>query len=147
MSRAADSDLIAAGDRAYVSSAPGALNIKRPVWLTGEAQAPSAPLTLWYRQPAREWTEALAIGNGRLGAMVFGGVVEERVQLNESTLWAGGPYDPSHPDALKALPEVRRLIFEGKYREANDLVGAKMMARPLKQMPYQPLGDLRLKFA
>ncbi|UCD49758.1 MAG: glycoside hydrolase N-terminal domain-containing protein [Phycisphaerales bacterium] len=114
--------------------------------LQGKAPAPAEPLCLWYRQPAAEWTEALAVGNGRLGAMVFGGIDRERLQLNEDTLYAGGPYDPTHDEALKALPEARRLIFAGKYREAHDLIGAKMMARPLKQMPYQTLGNLLLAF-
>src|SRR5580765_2205186 len=79
------------------------------------AQTNNAPLTLWYRQPAKSWVEALPLGNGRLGAMVFGGVTNERLQLNEDTLWAGGPYDPVNPDAKDALPEVRRLLAERKY--------------------------------
>jgi alpha-L-fucosidase 2 len=66
--------------------------------------APANNNLLWYRQPAEQWTEALPIGNGRLGAMIFGGVARERLQLNEDTLYAGGPYDPSSPDALVALP-------------------------------------------
>ena len=103
-------------------------------------------LLLWYDKPASEWTEALPVGNGRLGAMVFGGPASEQLQLNEDTLYAGSPYDPNNPEALKALPEARRLIFEGRYKEAHDLVGAKMMAQPLKQMPYEPVGDLRLSF-
>ncbi len=103
-------------------------------------------LLLWYDKPASEWTEALPVGNGRLGAMIFGGPASEQLQLNEDTLYAGSPYDPNNPDALNALPEARRLIFEGKYKEAHDLVGAKMMANPIKQMPYEPLGDLRLSF-
>ena len=103
-------------------------------------------LVLWYDRPAREWTEALPVGNGRLGAMVFGGAESERLQLNEDTLYGGGPYDPNNPEALAALPEARRLIFEGRYKEADVLIGAKMMARPIKQMPYQPVGDLLLKF-
>ncbi|MHC4498995.1 MAG: glycoside hydrolase family 95 protein, partial [Planctomycetota bacterium] len=103
-------------------------------------------LKLWYRQPAKKWVEALPIGNGRLGAMVFGGVAEERIQLNEDTVWAGGPYDPTNPEALEALPRARELIFAGKYRDAHELIEAKMMAKPLCQMPYQPVGDLRLKF-
>lgn len=103
-------------------------------------------LVLWYDRPAREWTEALPVGNGRLGAMVFGGTASERLQLNEDTLYGGGPYDPNNPEALAALPEARRLIFEGRYKEADELIGAKMMARPIKQMPYQPVGDLLLKF-
>ena len=65
---------------------------------------------LWYRQPAAEWTQALPIGNGRIGAMVFGGIEAERLQLNEDTLWSGGPYDPVNPLAREALPQVRRLI-------------------------------------
>ncbi|MHC4157008.1 MAG: glycoside hydrolase family 95 protein, partial [Planctomycetota bacterium] len=103
-------------------------------------------LKLWYSRPAKEWVEALPIGNGRLGAMVFGGVAEERIQLNEDTVWAGGPYDPTNPEALAALPKVRELIFAGKYRAAHQLIEEKMMARPLRQMPYQPVGNLRLKF-
>jgi alpha-L-fucosidase 2 len=104
-------------------------------------------LLLWYDKPAIEWTDALPIGNGRLGAMVFGGAAREQLQLNEDTLYAGSPYDPNNPEALKALPEARRLIFEGRYKEAHDLVGAKMMAQPIKQMPYEPVGDLRLSFS
>ena len=103
-------------------------------------------LVLWYDKPAHEWTDALPIGNGRLGAMIFGGPAIEQLQLNEDTLYAGAPYDPNNPQALAALPEARRLIFEGKYKEAHDLVGAKMMAQPIKQMPYQPVGDLKLVF-
>jgi alpha-L-fucosidase 2 len=108
--------------------------------------ASAGDLVLWYQHPAKNWNEALAIGNGRLGAMVFGGVDNERIQLNEDTLWAGGPYDPSNAEALQALPEARRLIFEGKYREAHNLIGKKMMAKPLRQMKYQPVGDLILQF-
>ena len=101
-------------------------------------------LVLWYDKPAREWTEALPIGNGRLGAMIFGGPASEQLQLNEDTLYAGAPYDPNNPNALAALPEARRLVFAGRYKEAHDLVGAKMMAQPIKQMPYEPVGDLKL---
>ena len=103
-------------------------------------------LLLWYDRPADEWTDALPIGNGRLGAMIFGGPVIEQLQLNEDTLYGGGPYDPNTPQALAALPEARRFIFAGKYKEAHDLVGAKMMAQPIKQMPYQPVGDVKLLF-
>ncbi|HLH56007.1 MAG TPA: glycoside hydrolase family 95 protein [Verrucomicrobiae bacterium] len=113
---------------------------------TGKQAAPAEPLSLWYRQPAQKWVEALPVGNGRLGAMVFGGVEKERLQLNEDTLWAGGPYDPVNPDAAAALPEVRQLIFEGKYKEADRLIGAKVMAKPLRQMPYETIGDLFLEF-
>lgn len=112
------------------------------------ADTPDArsPHVLWYRSPALEWTEALPVGNGRLGAMVFGGVARERLQLNDNTLWGGGPYSPATPDALAALPEVRRLIFEGRYAEAQDLANARMMATPVRQMSYQTIGDLILTF-
>lgn len=109
--------------------------------------ADDGSLLLWYDKPATEWTEALPVGNGRLAAMIFGGPGSEQLQLNEDTLYAGSPYDPNNHEALKALPEARRLIFEGRYKEAHDLVDAKMMAQPIKQMPYQPVGDLRLRFA
>ncbi len=105
-----------------------------------------SPLTLWYQQPAGKWTEALPIGNGRLGAMIFGGVEREHLQLNEGTLWAGGPYNPNNTNALGALPEARKLVFAGKYDEAQKLIGEKMMATPLREMPYETLGDLYLDF-
>ncbi|HEY8563109.1 MAG TPA: glycoside hydrolase family 95 protein [Pyrinomonadaceae bacterium] len=111
-----------------------------------EPNAPAEKMSLWYRRPARNWDEALPIGSGRLGAMIFGGIEGERIQLNEDTLWAGSPYDPNNRDARGALPEVRRLIFEGKYTEAARLVNEKMMAVPFKQMPYQTVGDLRFAF-
>nr|WP_238345793.1 glycoside hydrolase family 95 protein [Luteimonas saliphila] len=103
-------------------------------------------LRLWYPRPATQWVEALPLGNGRLGAMVWGGGKHERLQLNEDTLYAGGPYDPTPPDALGALPEVRRLLFARHYAEAEALANEHLMGRPLKQMPYQPLGDLVLDF-
>jgi alpha-L-fucosidase 2 len=110
------------------------------------AQVEDGRLSLWYRAPAKKWTEALPVGNGRLGAMVFGGSEREQFQLNEDTLWAGGPYTPDNTNALTALPEVRRLVFEGKYDEAARLIDRSVMARPLGQMPYQTVGDLFLDF-
>ncbi len=110
------------------------------------APADDGTLTLWYDKPANQWTEALPVGNGKLGGMVFGNPQNERIQLNEGTLWAGGPYNPVNPDAKAALPEVRRLIDDGKYSEAAQLIGAKVMAKPLGQMPYQTVGDLLLDF-
>jgi alpha-L-fucosidase 2 len=107
---------------------------------------PRDRLRLWYRQPATIWEEALPVGNGRFGAMVFGRLGQERLQLNEDTFWAGSPYTPDNPDALAALPEVRRLIAERKFKEATELASAKMMAKPLTQMPYGTLGDLFLEF-
>ena len=105
-----------------------------------------ANLSLWYNKPALRWVEALPVGNGRLAAMVYGRVEQERIQLNEDTLWAGSPYDPNNPDALQALPVVRRLIAEEKFQEAADLVSKSVMAKPLSQMPYGAAGDLFLTF-
>jgi alpha-L-fucosidase 2 len=103
-------------------------------------------LTLRYDAPAEEWVEALPIGNGRLGAMVFGRTATERVQFNEDTVWAGGPHDYAHEGAAAHLPEIRRLLREGKQREAEELALRESMSVPLGQMPYQPVGDLWLDF-
>ena len=103
-------------------------------------------LKLWYCQPADEWVEALPIGNGRLGAMVFGRVEHERIQLNEETLWDGHKFNRNNPEALNALPKVRQLLFEGRNQEATDLAAEKMMGIPPRIKSYQSVGDLRLKF-
>ncbi|MHC4556264.1 MAG: glycoside hydrolase family 95 protein, partial [Planctomycetota bacterium] len=103
-------------------------------------------MKLWYRQPAQEWTQALPVGNGRLGAMVFGGTENERLQFNDDTLWTGQPHEYHHEGAVKYLPAVRKLLFEGKQREAEELAMEQMMSVPLRQEKYQPFGDLRLNF-
>ncbi|MFL6677101.1 MAG: glycosyl hydrolase family 95 catalytic domain-containing protein [Burkholderiaceae bacterium] len=99
-------------------------------------------LSLWYEQAAGPWIEALPVGCGRLGAMVFGRAAQERVQLNIDTLFGGGPYEPDNPAALEALPRVRSLIDEGRFHEASELAGATLMGRPMVQMPYGSAGDL-----
>lgn len=109
------------------------------------AQADDKELTLWYQQAATEWTDALPIGNGRLGAMVYGGIYEEHLQLNEETLWSGGPQSYDNPEAYQHLPKVRELLEQGKYIQAEELA-EKMMGLPKYQMAYQPLGDLFLTF-
>jgi alpha-L-fucosidase 2 len=101
---------------------------------------------LWYERPAAVWTEALPIGNGRLGAMVFGDISRERLQINESTFYTGGPYQPINPDARGHLEEVRALIFAGKYAEAEALSHRTMMAKPYLQTSFQPVGDVWLAF-
>src|SRR5262252_8908609 len=101
---------------------------------------------LWYRQPAASWNEALPIGNGRLGAMVFGGVRSERIQLNEDTIWAGEKRDRNNPEGVKNLAEVRRLLFAGKPKEAEELAERMIISVPKRLPPYQPLGDLQLQF-
>jgi len=102
---------------------------------------------LWYRQPAANWNEALPIGNGRLGAMVFGGVQAERIQLNEDSIWAGEKRDRTNPEGKQNLAEVRRLLFAGKVREAEQLAERTIIAIPKRMPPYQPLGDLMLRFS
>lgn len=99
-------------------------------------------LKLWYDRPAKQWVEALPLGNGRLGAMVFGGVAQDRLQLNEDTFWSGRPYNANHSEALPALAEVRRLLAEGKVDEAEELTQAKLMGRPNCLQAYVPLADL-----
>jgi alpha-L-fucosidase 2 len=106
----------------------------------------SGKLTLWYDKPAKQWVEALPVGNGRLGAMVFGDPSNEVIQLNENTLWAGSPNRNDNPDAKAALPEVRKLIFDGKYKEAQDLVNAKIITKKSHGMTYQTAGNLKLTF-
>ncbi|WP_372631118.1 glycoside hydrolase N-terminal domain-containing protein [Cohnella sp.] len=101
---------------------------------------------LIYRSPARQWDEALPIGNGRLGAMIFGDPRAERVQLNEDSLWHGGARDRHNPDALANLPEIRRLVLEGRLREAERLAAMALTAIPETQRHYVPLGDLFLNF-
>src|SRR5436309_950910 len=98
---------------------------------------PVAANKLWYRQPAAQWVEALPVGNGRLGAMIFGGAEVERLQINEDTLWGGGPYDPMNPAAREALPEIRGLIAAGDFAKAQSLVQQKFMAKPIHEAPYQ----------
>jgi alpha-L-fucosidase 2 len=120
------------------------------------AQEAGAPLELLYKQPAEMWLQALPIGNGRLGGMIFGGVEEERIQLNEDSLWSGGPQDADNPKSAEALAEVRRLLFEGKVEEAQKLTIASMVCKGPGSCAagsayeaygsYQPLGDLRLHF-
>jgi alpha-L-fucosidase 2 len=97
---------------------------------------------LWYRQPAKVWEEAMPLGNGRLGAMVFGGVADERIQLNEHNLWDGYPLNPGNPKSLEALPEIRRLLFEGQNKAAEKLAAGNMLGTPRRVKPYQSLGEL-----
>ena len=130
---------------------------------------------LWYQQPAKRWAEALPLGNGRLGAMVYGGVSDEHIQFNESTLWTGQPHEYQHEGAVKFLPQIRALLNEGraldreatalekagmkaeaaekskgaraKQKEAEEIGGKEFMSVPLHQKTYQAFGDLRISFA
>jgi alpha-L-fucosidase 2 len=124
----------------------GPLSRTLPAYAAEDDAPQGNPLTLWYRQPATEWLQALAIGNGRLGAMVYGGVPVERLQLNEDSIWAGGPHDYADYRAHEVLPEIRRLITEERWLEAQNLADKRFMGRPTEQMQYQPVGDLLLTF-
>lgn len=101
---------------------------------------------LWYRQAAKEWEEALPLGNGRLGAMIFGDPQKERIQLNEESMWYGGHVNRVNPDTKKYLPTIRSLIFEGKIKEAEKLMKYAMSGCPDSMHPYQTLGDIYLEF-
>ena len=101
---------------------------------------------LWYRSPAKIWEEALPVGNGRLGAMVFGKYDEEQIQLNEETYWSGGPYSTVVEGGAEILPEIQKYIFEGQPLKAHKLFGRKMMGYPVEQQKYQSLANLHLFF-
>ena len=101
---------------------------------------------LWYDKPAQYWEEALPLGNGRLGAMVYGNPVHEEIQLNEETVSAGSPYNNYNPEAKNALSTIRQLIFDGKYPEAQALAETKILSKNGFGMPYQTVGSLRLDF-
>ncbi|MDR3700582.1 MAG: glycoside hydrolase family 95 protein [Candidatus Sulfopaludibacter sp.] len=104
------------------------------------------PLTLWYKQPANLWVEALPIGNGRVGAMIFGHAAHERIQFNEQTVWNGEPHDYAHHGASQYLGQLRELLFAGKQKEAEDLAMKEFLSLPLHQRAYQAFGDLLLDF-
>lgn len=99
---------------------------------------------LWYDKPAAKWEDAIPVGNGRLGAMIFGKTDEERVQINEDTYWSGGPYSTVVKGGAKMLPEIQKLVFEGKIFEANKLFGRYIMGYPVEQQKYQSLADIVL---
>lgn len=102
-------------------------------------------LRLWYKRPASQWVEALPLGNSRLGAMVYGDPVREQIQLNEETMWGGGPHRNDSPAMLNILPQVRTLIFNGQEKEAENLLD-KNIRTPHNGMPYQTIGNLFLDF-
>lgn len=103
-------------------------------------------MKLWYEQPAKDWNEALPIGNGRLGAMVFGEPKREHLQLNEDSVWYGEPIDRNNPDAYKHLSRIRELILGGRAAEAERLTALALSGIPESQRPYQTMGDLFLSF-
>lgn len=115
--------------------------------LTHSVHAEPNALKLWYSEAASRWEAALPLGNGRLGAMVYGGVQHEIIQLNEDTFWAGGPHNNTNPAALASLPEIRRYIREGDYAAASALAEKTITSQGPQGMPYQSAGALHLDFA
>lgn len=115
---------------------------------TSIAQSPPSGMKIWFVHPAKDWNDALPVGNGRLGAMIFGGPENERLELNESSVWTGEQRWDANPQALNSLKQVRQLLFLGKYREAEDLAQKNIMGQK-PQNPvatYQALGDLNINF-
>ncbi len=136
----------------------GILSVAGMIVLSGVLDAAEpGEMTLWYAAPADAWVEAMPVGNGRMGGMVFGGIATERVALNEDSLWSGGPQDADNPEAREALPEIRRLLFAGKVEEAERLANTKLVCKGAGSGlgngaydpygSYQTLGDLRLSFS
>ena len=153
--RVADWGFASLDSGAYPSSTSDRLALKvprlhavAPAKLTGSAPPPEgARLTPWLRQPAREWLEASPVGNGRLGGMVHGGVNRERIQLNEDTLWTGGPHCYDNPEALLHLGEARQLIADGQFRQALALADQHLIGIPKNQQAYRTLGSLWIELA
>ena len=114
--------------------------------ITSATDAPKGSLVLWYKEPASSWEEALPLGNGILGAMVYGSVLNEHIQFNEHTVWTGQPHSYAHQGAAEFLPKIRELLFAGKQKEAQALAGKEFMSIPLGQKRYQPFGDLWIDF-
>jgi alpha-L-fucosidase 2 len=148
---AAIADATAASAPATAASAPASASPAPSDAPAALAPDPSPDnLCLWYDFPAKKWEEALPVGNGRLGAMVFGAPEKEHLQLNEETVWAGHPNENINPDALAALPKARELLFQKKWREAQRFIDANIMntGKHAKNqgMSYQPAADLHLDF-
>ncbi len=114
--------------------------------LRGASEGNQGDMVLWYRQPAQQWLGAMPLGNGLIGAMVFGGVPRERIALNEGTFWSGRPHDYDNPEAFKYFPRVRDLVFAGKFQDAEKLADQHFYGVPAAQQAFQPVGDLELTF-
>ena len=117
---------------------------------SASSKAPPASdpgMVLWYRQPATAWLQAMPLGNGMIGAMVFGGVPQERIALNESTFWSGRPHNYDNAEAFQYFPQIRDLVFADKFQEAEKIANDHFWGVPKAQEAYQPIGDLLLSFA
>jgi alpha-L-fucosidase 2 len=115
--------------------------------LCGAAETNQRDMVLWYRQPAQQWLQAMPLGNGMIGAMVFGGVPLERIALNESSFWSGRPHNYDNPEGAQYYPQIRDLVFADKFQEAEKLANDHFWGKPKSQEAFQPIGDLVLTFA
>ncbi|CAF2106436.1 unnamed protein product [Rotaria magnacalcarata] len=111
-----------------------------------KSSSPSCPLSLWYEKPASQWLEALPIGNGYMGGMIYGGYPRETIQLNSDTLWAGCPHDYSNPDAFHYLEQIRQLIENNQWNQAQTILTENFFGKPIHQAPYQTVGNLFIDF-
>jgi alpha-L-fucosidase 2 len=114
--------------------------------ITSAKVAPSSSLSLWYQNAASQWLESLPIGNGYMGGMIYGGFPRETIQLNSDTLWAGCPHDYSNQGALEYLPQIRQLIDDNKWIDAQTLLTQHFFGKPIGQAPYQTVGNLFIDF-
>jgi alpha-L-fucosidase 2 len=106
----------------------------------------SGKMLLWYRQPGVKWLDALPLGNGYMGAMIFGGIQQERIALNESSFWSGRPHDYNDTNAINYFPQIRDLVFAGKFQDAEKMADDHFWGIPKGQQAYEPIGDLLLNF-
>jgi len=127
----------------WMAAVAGLFFLAGPVFAQGPV-VPDTDRRLWYDEPAQQWTEALPVGSGRLGAMVFGRPGQERIQLNEETMWAGRLLDRNREGAHRYIDRARKLLFDGKYVQAERLVGERVLEERIAPRSYQTLGDLRL---
>ncbi|AWI08747.1 glycosyl hydrolase family 95 catalytic domain-containing protein [Ereboglobus luteus] len=137
---------LAPGAARAIKPFSGKIALTVPVAVNPVSRGPAGDYVMWYARPAREWLESLAFGNGRLGGTVYGGVERDRIQLNDDTIWQGAPYDPANPSAPDAIQKARGLVFDGKIKEAEDLITKNALAIPPRQVSYQTLGSVVLDF-
>src|SRR5579875_3652650 len=131
--------------RSFLGGAAAIASIaaKRASWAKVGGKEPASPYTLHFAQPASKWPNALPVGNGRLGAVVFGRVGLERIQLNEESIWDGEPNrDRTNPKGAEAIPKIRELLFEGRITEAETMAVDDVLSIPRRMPCYQTLGDL-----
>jgi alpha-L-fucosidase 2 len=114
--------------------------------LANNTLKPKGDMVLWYRQPAKEWIEAMPIGNGYMGGTVFGGIQHERIALNESSFWSGRPHDYNDTNAIKYFPKIRQLVVDEKFHAAEKMADDHFFGIPKAQQAYEPIGDLLLSF-